>query len=195
MSKSKASVPRAKRAEYIQTETGNRISRIGLNLVSTQSIVLGGKTIIQSHCTIRGDLQRAATTPGATAPAAVTIGRYCLISKGCTLSPPSKTIKGQQQYWPLKIGDYVHIGEESLVEAASIGSYVHIGNRCRIGNFCTIKDGVWVEDDTDLPPFSVIAPLSLVSGKPGLVQDELPESSLDVLEGQARAYYETFKMA
>ncbi|ORY73689.1 dynactin subunit p25 [Protomyces lactucae-debilis] len=187
MSKVKSS-SRSKRPEYIETETGNRISRVGLNLVNTQSIILGGKTIIQSHCTIRGDLQR---TPSA--KLAVTIGRYCLLSKGCTLKPPSKQVKGELQYWPLKLGDYVHIGEETTIEAANIGSYVHIGKRCQIGNFCIIKDGVWIEDETVLPPFSVIASLSFVKGQPGLVTEELPESTLDVLEAQARTFYETCK--
>lgn len=35
-------------------------------------------------------------------------------------------------YYPMKIGDHVTIGEGTIVQAASIGSYVHIGKNCVI---------------------------------------------------------------
>jgi carbonic anhydrase/acetyltransferase-like protein (isoleucine patch superfamily) len=35
-------------------------------------------------------------------------------------------------YYPMKIGDHVHIGEDTVVEAASIGSHVMIGKNCVI---------------------------------------------------------------
>ena len=35
-------------------------------------------------------------------------------------------------YYPMKIGDYVSIGSNSIVEAASIGTGVEIGKNCII---------------------------------------------------------------
>jgi len=39
-------------------------------------------------------------------------------------------------YFPLAIGDHVHISSDCVISAATIGSYVHIGKNCVI--VCTI---------------------------------------------------------
>ena len=46
--------------------------------------------------------------------------------------PPYKTFRGKFNYYPMKIGDHVHIGAGSIVEAASIGNHVEIGKNCII---------------------------------------------------------------
>lgn len=46
--------------------------------------------------------------------------------------PPYKTYRGAFNYYPMKIGDYVHIGANSVVEAATIGNHVEIGKNCII---------------------------------------------------------------
>ena len=46
--------------------------------------------------------------------------------------PPYKTYRGTFNYYPMKIGDYVHIGANSVVEAAIIGNHVEIGKNCII---------------------------------------------------------------
>lgn len=86
------------------------------------------QTIIQTGCVIRGDLRRT----GGGHTVVVAIGRFCLLSQGSIIRPPYKTYKGIFSYYPMKIGDHVTIGEGSIVQAATIGSYVTIGKNCVI---------------------------------------------------------------
>jgi dynactin-5 len=82
-------------------DTGNKVARKA-NLVGTQNIMLGGKTVIQPEAMIRGDLTRlnppsSTSSSGAAAPGsntAVSIGRYCFLDRGCCLRPPSRMYKG-----------------------------------------------------------------------------------------------------
>lgn len=86
------------------------------------------QTIIQTGCVIRGDLRRT----GGGHTVVVAIGRFCLLAHGSIIRPPYKTYKGIFSYYPMKIGDHVTIGEGSIVQAATIGSYVTIGKNCVI---------------------------------------------------------------
>ena len=67
------------------------------NLIGTQHIMLGGKTVIMAEAMVRGDLTRTATPATGAAPGsntAVFIGRYCFLSKGSCLRPPGRIYKG-----------------------------------------------------------------------------------------------------
>lgn len=55
-----------------------------------------------------------------------------LIGLGDLCRPPYKTYRGNFNYYPMKIGDHVHIGANSIVEAAQIGNHVEIGKNCVI---------------------------------------------------------------
>jgi dynactin 5 len=68
----------------------------------------------------------------------------------------------------MKLGDHIHIGSNTIIEAANIGSYVSIGSNVQIGKFAIIKDCVRIEDDTVIPPNATIPSFSIVSGKPGI---------------------------
>src|ERR1700722_1400972 len=129
----------------ISQDTGNKVSRRA-TIAGPQNIILGGKTIISSGAIIRGDLRR--TGPGHAV--VISLGRYCLVGEGCImrstfhvlsilailimviLRPPYKTYRGNFNYYPMKIGDYVHIGANSVIEAATIGNHVEIGKNCVI---------------------------------------------------------------
>ncbi|KAJ1642125.1 hypothetical protein J3B02_001768 [Coemansia erecta] len=177
-----------KKPEFIETDTGNKVSRRSL-ISGSQNIVLGGKTIVHSKCTIRGDLRRA----GPTHQAAVLIGRFCSLGPSSVLRPPYKTYKGTFSYYPLKIGDHVDIGENSIVEAASIGSCVVIGKNCVVGRFAIIKDCCLIEDGAVIAPNTVIPPFSVVSGgSPAKVVAQLPESTQEVFETRSKDNYSKF---
>ncbi|TPX45266.1 hypothetical protein SeMB42_g04070 [Synchytrium endobioticum] len=172
------------KAEYIETDTGNKVSRAS-TIVGSQNIIMGGKSIIREDCVLRGDLRRT----GGGHSVVVAIGRYCLIGSRSIIRPPFKTYKGVFSYYPTKIGDYVHIAEDCIIEAATIGNCVMVGKSCIIGRFATIKDNVRVLDNTVIPPNTVIPSFSVYGGNPGQLIDILSESIQDVYESYAKEYY------
>jgi len=176
----------AKSKEYIITDTGNKVSRKA-TILGSQYIILGGKTIIQSECTIRGDFRSPRTNAdGKQSAIAIAIGRYCFLERNVTLRPAARVYKGVYQYYPMKLGDHVFIGSNTIIEAAQIGSYVSIGSNVQIGKFAIIKDCVRIEDDSVIPANATIASFSIVSGKPGLVVGELPESAQEEMDNHER---------
>ncbi|KAJ2928606.1 hypothetical protein H1R20_g8463, partial [Candolleomyces eurysporus] len=182
------------KAEFIETDTGNKVSRRA-TIAGPQNIILGGKTIISSGAIIRGDLRR--TGPGHAV--VISLGRYCLVGEGCIMSdvtderPPYKTYRGNFNYYPMKIGDHVHIGANTVVEAATIGNHVEIGKNCIIGKFTIIKDCAKIADNTVIPPNTVIPALALFSGSPGQFVEDLPESTQDNIEAYTKSYYARFQ--
>ncbi|KAH8171429.1 dynactin subunit p25 [Sarocladium implicatum] len=181
---------RPPRGDYIETDSGNKVSRKAV-IVGTQNIMLGGKTVIQPDVMIRGDLIRTATsstsssgTAAAPTPntTAVAIGRYSFLAKGALLRPGGRIYKGAFTYMPLRLGDHVFVGQGSVIQAASVGSHVSIGKGCTIGECAIIKDYVKVLDGTIVAPFTVIPPFSIVAGQPGRVVGEIPEGAYEDLE-------------
>ncbi|KAI9834304.1 MAG: hypothetical protein M1826_004230 [Phylliscum demangeonii] len=202
--------PKAGKGEYIETDTGNKVSRRA-HILGTPNIILGGKTVIQADCTIRGDLHRTTTTTTTTATAAgpgpadgggpaaaptttttttpsvaVSIGRYCFLSPHSVLRPPSKLYRGQWGYYPLKMGDHVLVGEGAVVEAASIGNYVEIGPGAVVGRFAIVKDAVRILPGAVLPPGMVVPAFSVVAGRPARVVAELAEGEWEGLDLRER---------
>ncbi|XP_071797419.1 dynactin subunit 5-like [Asterias amurensis] len=167
------------KAEYIETASGNKVSRQSV-LCGSQNIVLNGKSIIHSDCIIRGDL------------ANVRIGRSCVIGQRTVIRPPFKKFSKGVAFFPLHIGDHVFIDEDCVVNAGQVGSYVHIGKNCVIGRKCVLKDCCAIADNTYLPPETVVPPFTLVSGSPGVVSGELPECTQDLMIDVTRGYYSHF---
>jgi dynactin-5 len=65
-----------------------------------------------------------------------------------------------------------------VIEAAAIGSSVVIGDNCVVCPRVIIKDCVWIDDFSVVPPDMVIPPFSRVSGCPAQIfMDTLPESA------------------
>ena len=107
--------------------TGVKVSRKAV-VCGSQNVVIGSKSVISEECVVRGDLKRA----GATQKFSISTGSYCFFEPRVVIKPPYRLFKGKFNYFPMKVGDYVHIEEGSIVAAASIGSYVHIGKNCVI---------------------------------------------------------------
>ncbi|KAH8601729.1 dynactin [Bisporella sp. PMI_857] len=170
------------KGEYIETDTGNKVSRRS-QIIGTTNIILGGKTVIQAEVIIRGDLLRSfpSSNPGEKQgnPVAVAIGRYCFFSRGCELKPPGKLYKGMFSYYPLKIADHVFVGSGSVVEAALIGTHVNIGANVVVGKFAIIKDFVKILDGTVVPPNMVIPSFSIVAGRPAQIVGEVAEGEVE----------------
>ena len=78
------------KAEYIETASGNRVSRASV-LCGSQNIILNGKNIVQSEAIIRGDL------------ANVRVGRHCVISSKAVIRPPFKKFSKGVAFFPLQV--------------------------------------------------------------------------------------------
>lgn len=151
--------------------------------------MLGGKTVIQPEVMIRGDLVRTASSSSSTttpssgaASTAVAIGRYCFLARGVLLRPPGRMYKGAYTYMPLRLGDHVFVGQDSVVQAATVGNHVRIGRDCMVNEFAIVKDYVRILDGTVVPSFMVIPSFSVVAGRPARVVGEVAEGELEEFE-------------
>ncbi|ORX35807.1 trimeric LpxA-like protein [Kockovaella imperatae] len=175
---------------YIETDTGNKVSRKAV-ITGATNIILGGKSIIQSGAVLRGDLRRY--TAGQ--HVVISMGRYCNISEGVVIRPPGKIYKGSFTFYPVRIGDCVTIGQNSVVEAAQIGLGVEIGKDCIIGKFVIIKDLAVILPETVLPEATVVPPMTVWGGNPGQLLDSLPETHQEMVEAKCKGFYSRFRAA
>ncbi|PKX92229.1 dynactin subunit 5 [Aspergillus novofumigatus IBT 16806] len=170
--------PKQAKGEYIETDTGNKISRRS-QIHGTQHIILGGKTVIQADAVIRGDLYRSSssstssTSQPSTPSVAITIGRYSYISRQAVLRPPSRLHRGVHTFYPLKIGDHVFVGERAVVEAATVGNHVHIGREAVVGSMAILKDFAYVLDGAVVPAGMVVPSWCVVGGAPARIVGRL----------------------
>lgn len=87
------------------------------------------------------------------------------------------------------MGDHVFVGQNTVVQAASVGSHIYIGNDAVVGEFAIIKDYVRILDGSVVPPNMVIPSFSIVAGQPGRVIGEIPEGGQEQFE--LRELYKT----
>lgn len=147
---------------WIETDTGNRISRLAA-INGAQLISLSDNCTICEDCILNGDV--VTSTPK---EPAILLGKYCFLSNGVKIDPPIlKTTNYQKIHSSVTIGNYTTIGEATKVSLAQIGNRVHIGSECVLGALSTINDCCVIEPKTVIPPKLVIPPYSRVSGTPG----------------------------
>lgn len=124
-------------------------------------------------------------------------------------------------FFPLHIGDHVFIGENSIVSASSVGSYVHIGKDVVIvsavkhmsflricttlnehcvhpqGRRCVLKDCCIIEDGAILPPETTVASFMKFT-KRGTIEggqgnpNYVPPGMQDLMVEYTKSYYEHF---
>lgn len=152
---------------YVHTESGNVISQ-SAEIAGAKYIRLTGRVLIDDNARLRGDLNEGQPI--------LTLGKYVTIGRDAVVKPPER----DGVRYAMSVGNYVYFGEHSRIEAASIGSYVVVGANCTIGRFAVLKDCVVLAPGTTVPPFGVVAPLTLTDahGKPYA----LPESAACVIE-------------
>ena len=139
-------------------------------------------------------------------------------------------------FFPLQIGDHVFIGDNSIVNAAVVNSYVYIGKNVTIvsnenncthmwkflkwvivkfqnvgggcdsirapilihvfsfikGRRCVLKDCCYIEDNSVLPPETVVPTFTRYSGSPAKRVGELPENTQDIMVDFTKNYYNHF---
>ncbi|KAM0751039.1 dynactin subunit p25 [Meredithblackwellia eburnea MCA 4105] len=182
------------KSEYIETDTGNKVSRKA-TICGSQNIVLGGKTIIHGQSVIRGDLRRSGASSSSSGGSSVVIavGKYSVLGEGCVVRPPYKTYKGVFSYYPMKIGDFVSIGANTIVQAASIGNGVEIGKNCMIESLAIIKDNAKVRDNSVVAAGTIIPSLTEWEGNPARPISTLPESTPELVESKSKTFYARFQ--
>ncbi|KAL4810359.1 trimeric LpxA-like protein [Aspergillus unguis] len=178
--------PKVAKGEYIETDTGNKISRRS-QIHGTHHITLGGKSIIMADAVIRGDLFRASSSSSSSSstgkdgkpanPAqniAISIGKYSFISRSAVLRPPSRLSRGVHTYIMLHIGHHVFVGERSIIEAAKVEDNVTIGKDCVVGSMAILKERSQVLDGTVVPAGMVVPSHCIVAGQPARIIGEVP---------------------
>mmetsp|Transcript_19813 Transcript_19813/g.28492 ORF Transcript_19813/g.28492 Transcript_19813/m.28492 type:complete len:183 (-) Transcript_19813:120-668(-) len=165
---------------FILTPTGVKVSRNALMCTPQNVEMPGGKSIIMPHAIIRGDF------------AHISIQRYCFIGEN-TVIRPSYSMTETFKFIPMYIGKYTYIGNDCVVESASIGQGCTVGNNCILSQRTILKDYVTVEDNTVVPPDMVVPPFAIISGCPARIVGESPESTSTCAQIEAKNRFKMFK--
>lgn len=156
--------------DYLETPTGNRISRRA-TITGSKHVVIAGNTTVCDGVVIDG-------TTAALKPA-VLVGKYLFLAAGSEIRPPEGGCV---------LGSYNIIGERAVVELALTGSRVWIEPGCKIGAGAVIYECCVIRRGTVVAPKQIIPPYSEVSGQPGPTWRvrELNPSWRRIIEAEAR---------
>ena len=125
--------------------------------------------------------------------ATIRIQRYSQIGRNTVIRPSSITSSTPLKFIPVHIGKYTRIGDDCVIEAASIGRGCDISNDCVLLPRCILKDYVKVEAGAVIAADMVIPPFSIVAGSPARIVGEQPESVSTTAEIEAKTRYKMFQ--
>ncbi len=162
--------------EYIRTTGSNYVSREA-SVLGARNVNLKGRCIIFPKAVLRGEM------------APLRVGRYCIVNRKAVLQPGYSILGGICRFTPLVVGSYTVIGEGAIVSAASVGAFVRVGEGCVLCNGCVVKDNCVIEAGAVVPEGMVVPPFSRVTGIPGRIVDDMPESTSYVHKKGAVAMY------
>lgn len=162
--------------DWIETASGNRISRTA-RIEGSDHILIAGNSTISAGVELLGQvrLQEGKT--------AIQLGRFCYISENVIITPPAVS---PGVHKPSKLGSYTMIGAESTINSSHIGNRVLVGANCHLHNLSVIHDCVIIEPNTVIPEQATIPPFSLVSNDR---IEQLPESYKKLLELHSKLSY------
>ncbi|OBA23536.1 trimeric LpxA-like protein [Metschnikowia bicuspidata var. bicuspidata NRRL YB-4993] len=169
--------------DWIETGTGNRISRLAIIKGANRISILENCTISE-NCTLNGNV--ATLSPSLPS---IVLGKYTYLGCRCLIDPPrANPSPDASVFTDVKVGNYTTLGADSVVRLIQVGNRVLIGARCVLGELSVINDCCVIEDDTVVPANSVVPPYSRVSGVPGIDYSVVPISASyrKVLEADSR---------
>eukprot|EP01028_Stygiella_incarcerata_P007617 TRINITY_DN3165_c0_g1_i1.p2 TRINITY_DN3165_c0_g1~~TRINITY_DN3165_c0_g1_i1.p2 ORF type:complete len:141 (+),score=35.60 TRINITY_DN3165_c0_g1_i1:186-608(+) len=118
-------------------------------------------------CILRGDLGK------------ITLQQNVIVGRNTILRPYFLEQKGS--YRVLRVGEYVVIGHNCVVEASEIDAYVWIGDHCVIGNRAAIGSSVVLLPGTVVPPDADLPPFAVYGGNPARLLHPIPECYAHVI--------------
>ncbi|SCU89034.1 LADA_0E13344g1_1 [Lachancea dasiensis] len=152
--------------DWIQTRSGSRISRRA-QIRGQNKVILAGMCVLSDHCTLKGDVPLRSKVA-----AAISMGEFCIIEKGCWLEPPQighKSLKGnvsQEEitavHGSLTLGSFVLLRENCKIQCSQIGRSVVVGHNALLSLGCEIGDVVIVDPHVKVPAKSKIPSFSRV---------------------------------
>lgn len=144
--------------DWIETLSGNRISKQA-HISGSHQISINEYTTINPAAVVTGDVTVAN-------PPAITLGKYVYISENCHIVPPVAK-NGQISHTRLAIGSFTILGNDSVINLATIGNRVIVESDCKIGDLAVIYDCCIIRKGTVVPDKYVVPPFTEVSGVPG----------------------------
>lgn len=157
--------------EYTYNRRGNAIAKTA-KIHGAQFIVHQGVSVVESLAEIHGELNNGRPI--------ISWGKHVVIGSRAVLQPARKPTG---EYTPLRIGNYVSIGSDTVIMASSIGSRVIVGKNCQIGAHAVIRDCTIIPDGSVVPPSAVVAPYTLFHAPQRYAKVvELPESAEEAIQ-------------